>query len=163
MSSSRQQNQGLTQLLGSFRRTKNPIFLLRAGGLALREGRLREILGSALSEILLSPAPVSGEVPTLGIRQIFSRTDPNLGITLDLRRLAEIFGDGYHIAGMPPDFQGTRWSCVCRCGGELLIGEYQEGKRLFRVGPRSVSVSGHYDSQRDVRHIHSVIKLRGGG
>lgn len=144
----------ITSSLTAFRRTGNPLLLARAALISLRQGRIPEIVRSAVREVFMHPSEVSGEINDW--RSILKEIDPKLGHTFTREGLCEMFGGEF--AQLPGDFQGTRWSCILFQKGYTLVGEYFEGKRVFLVRPDSCKVGEHYLGEPDVRHIHSIIE-----
>jgi len=88
---------------------------------------------------------------------ILGMVDANLGIILDVPALSRHHDEGLRFSDLPRDFEGTRWSCVCRVDSGLLIGEYNEGRRLFLVSRNGCETLDFYHADSRVRHIHSVV------
>lgn len=148
----------LTSCLTSFRNTRNPTHLLKAAILAFKQGRIAEIFRSGIHSVMIRPSAVKtcegGGIrePSLLLRMV----DPYLGTTFDVSDLVRSHGEGLRFSDLPGDFQGTRWSCVCRVGSGVLIGEYNDGKRLFLVSRNGCVSSDFYHADPRVRHIHSI-------
>ncbi len=145
----------ITEYFRRFRRTGNPRFLAGALALSLRQGRFSEMARSAVMELTTRPS----SVPSGGgeCRNVIRRADPYLGCTFTREDMIGRFGDGF--LELPEDFQGTRWSGICRMGDLTVVGEYFEGKRLFLLGNGRCLQLRWYLRQSDVRHIHSVVSL----
>lgn len=148
--------------LARLRTTGNPLYLVKAALLVLRQGRVRELVVGAYwllrhrPPATLPPSSpavaqlVAAQLPRLLGRDLWSRDD----IVGALR------GDDtapLDSGRLPADFAGARREAIARAPGVAVIGEYGEArKRLCLVTAAGCHVATVYEDDPRVRHIHAV-------
>jgi hypothetical protein len=153
-----EQRANITSHLRDFRNTKDPLALVRAVTMIVRQGRTLETMYGAYCNLVyrpsrLSPCSDPGQLATiLGDRADFGRPG-----RLTRENLIELYGHEFDVASLPEDFMCARRQAVCRDGERLIIGEYGEGARIACVTPGSCLVSSYYMTVPAVRHIHVIL------
>lgn len=152
----------ISRELARFRASGNPLYLMKAALLVVRQGRVRELVVGAYWLLRhrppatlppCSPAVaqlVAAQLPRLLGRDLWSRDD----IVSALR------GDDtapLDSGRLPADFAGARREAIARTPGAVVIGEYGEArKRLCLVTAGGCHVATLYEDDPRVRHIHAV-------
>lgn len=151
--------------LSDFKATHNPLFLVKAVAMTIRQGRAYELAYCLCLGLFTRPSRVRPNAPEIPQSLLDSCRSWWLGG--DLRSRAELvrcFDGPYAIHSLPADFAGTRLESIVCTPDFLIIGEYGDrAKRLALVTKGSCAISDHYEDDPLVDHIHAVYKLRSSG
>lgn len=147
----------ISRRISEYRTTRNPLSLLKAALMIVRQKRAREVLYGVYCRLASRPSPVAGGA---GISPSLLARSRSWLMGGDLRSRADIvglFGSAFAVDALPADFAGTRMESVIRDGDALIVGEYGHGtKRLAYVTPAACTISDFYSEDSRVDHIHAV-------
>ena len=154
----------ITAQVQGFRTTRNPLALVQALILVLKQRRVLELIYGAYCYLFHRPSLVQPKRDEEALISVLREA----GALMPFRRLSraqlvELYGSEFRVGDLPDDFQGARCESICQGPGFLLIGEYGEDSRLAYVTPRSCAVSDYYRRIRGVRHIHSIVRGKTAG
>jgi hypothetical protein len=152
----------ISENIAEFRKTKNPLLLVKALFLTIRQGRFPELINGVYCSLFFKPSDVketvdSGLVQSL-VNEVNSLTEKRF-FTRDI--LLEDFGDEFYIQGLPQDFSGCRTESFVRIGNLLIIGEYRlvkDSATIAVITEKDCIINDFYNDIPTVRHIHSIHK-----
>ncbi len=152
----------ISRRLSDFRATYNPLYLVKAVAMTIRQRRIYELVYSLCLGLSSRPSRVRPNAPE--IPRILLESCRSWWLGGDLRSREELvrrFDGPYAVHSLPDDFAGTRLEAIVCTPDFLIIGEYGDrAKRLALVTKASCVMSDHYEDDPLVDHIHAVYKLR---
>lgn len=151
----------ISSYLSRFYVTKNPIYIVKAGLLLIKQKRIFEVIYSFYCYVFYSPSEILLDEKNKKIMNKYhSWVVSRKFYTMD--DIVEVFGDKYCVHHLPSDFSGTRAeSIVYEPDGILIIGEYGfYKKRIFCITFDSYSVCDFYIEDKNIIHIHAIYKSR---
>lgn len=150
----------MSYCVAEFRKTKNPLFLIRAFRLLVSQGRVQEVVWNLYCSVFYGPSPVR-MTPRRKLQPVLENFKPLLSVSdfLSRGKLIDVFGGEYAVRQLPEDFSGVRIEAVS-CSQEILImGEYGlPGKRIAVVTKSSCKIIKFYMGDPSVLHIHSLYR-----
>jgi hypothetical protein len=154
----------ITAYLHAFRRTRNPLLLLKVAMLIVRQQRTLELLYGGYCHLVHRPSFVPPEAPSGNPTLINSILDRKSDLvhsgTVSRERLFQLYGGSFKVELLPPDFRCSRYESICRSGDCLIIGEYGDDARIACVTSEGCNMSDHYRRVAGVRHIHAIHPYR---
>ena len=140
------------------RASKNPIHLLRAAALAVRQRRTAEIIHSLTTLITARPSTIR-PIADDELRAVM----PRLRVWIqepwryNREQAIEKWGQDFAMDQLPADFAGSRWEGVARGPDFVALGEYEmPAKRVFIVTRSTCHVVDHYVLDPKMLHIHAL-------
>lgn len=148
--------------LARFRATGNPLYLMKAALLVLRQGRVRELVVGVYWLLRHRPPatlpPCSAAVAQLVAAQLprlFGRDHWSREAVVGALRGDRAAPLAAH--RLPADFAGARREAIARAPGVAVVGEYGEGcRRLCLITADDCHVTTLYEGDPRVRHLHAV-------
>jgi hypothetical protein len=154
----RRRHSFITAQVQRFRENRNPLALVHALILVLKQRRTLELIYGAYCHLFHRPSVVRAERDEEALISVLRQSSARIAFrTLSRTQLLELYGRDFCVRELPDDFQGARCESICQGVGFLLIGEYGEDSRLAYVTPRACVVSDAYRRVPGVRHIHSIV------
>lgn len=140
------------------RASKNPVHLVRAATLAVRQRRTAEIVHSLTTLVTARPSRID-PIPETELRTLM----PQLRAWIrepwryPRERAIERWGHEFAMDQLPADFAGSRWEGVARGPDFVALGEYEmPAKRVFIVTRTECHLVDHYVHDPKVLHIHAL-------
>ena len=143
--------------LGNFKRTGNPVSLLKAGSVAMRQGRLQEVLyGVRCFLTVRAAAVVAGGVPGEFFTPVLHEMSPPT--TRSGRRVCAELRRQFPVTSAARS--GHVHSHYRPCDDWMVVGEYADkSARMYFLNRHSCTPIPYYTKIEAVRHIHSVHRL----
>lgn len=148
----------ITENIALFVKTKNILFLLKAGARVYQHKRTIELIYSLYCFLFRPPSIVRNRGGDELKEIINAFVSAYLYKYLYTRgELIDLFADRYDVKSLPLDFVMTRTESVAEANGILIIGEYGDNSaRVFYISENSCEVYDYYNRTKGVRHIHAL-------
>jgi hypothetical protein len=155
--------ESITGHLRAFRDGRDPLGLLRALRLIVRQKRTVEALYGVYCDLAHRPSEAPPAAAVELPPSILGGRHLRRPARLTRERLLRLYGGEYDVRGLPQNFRHARTQSIRRAPDGLLIGEYGEGSRIAYVTRRSCTLNSHYADVEGVRHIHSILPYEDDG
>lgn len=155
----------IAQHLGDFHKTKNPLHLIRAIILVIRQGRIDEVIFGLYNLCFHKPSEVirqNHEAPSEEeISNMIQEADRLFWETQLYTReqLIECFGDKFNVKDLPHKFTACRNTNIVQINDLLIVGEYAytpPSATVAVITKDSCRVIDFYNELPGVLHIHSI-------
>jgi hypothetical protein len=152
----------IAECIAEFKKTKNPLALLKAAMLIIRQGRIDEVLFGIYCRLFFKPSTALAGTDELEAcmdmaktadawyqeRQFFTSAE-----------LIECFGDKFNVSGLPLEFTKCRTESIIQTDNLLIVGDYANTDASATVAIMSkdtCTINNFYNQLPGVVHIHSI-------
>lgn len=152
----------IAECIAEFKKTKNPLPLIKAIILIVRQGRIDEVVFGIYCRLFFKPSRVFVKDDKLEEYMDMVKTADALYkerqfFTRD--QLIECFGDEFNASALPLEFTKCRTESIVKINNLLIVGDYANtnaSATVAIISKDSCTINNFYNQLPGVVHIHSI-------